>query len=78
MKKISRLRDVETPIGKARKKPIVIRFCWVTKKCFVETREGRVVAEPGDVIIEGIAGEVYPCGRKIFLSTYDIVSRGVL
>jgi hypothetical protein len=37
----------------------------------IETREGTMIAGPGDVIIRGVAGEVYPCKREIFEATYE-------
>lgn len=37
----------------------------------IHTREGTVVGEPGDYIIRGVAGEVYPIARDIFESTYE-------
>lgn len=37
----------------------------------IATREGVMVASPGDWIIRGVAGEVYPCKPEIFAATYD-------
>ena len=37
----------------------------------VETLEGKVRAAPGDFIIKGIKGELYPCRADIFLETYE-------
>jgi hypothetical protein len=42
----------------------------------VETLEGRMVAMPGDWIITGIKGEIYPCKPDIFEATYLSVSDG--
>uniref|UniRef100_A0A6M3KJ65 Uncharacterized protein n=1 Tax=viral metagenome TaxID=1070528 RepID=A0A6M3KJ65_9ZZZZ len=39
----------------------------------VDTLEGRHVAEPGDMIITGVNGEIYPCKPDIFLKTYELV-----
>lgn len=44
---------------------------------FIETLEGRMRAEPGDWIIRGIAGEIYPCKPEIFEASYDRASRQV-
>ncbi|RJP44494.1 hypothetical protein C4587_01785 [Candidatus Parcubacteria bacterium] len=42
--------------------------------CFyVPTLEGRHVASPGDWIIRGIKGEIYPCKPDIFAATYEPV-----
>lgn len=37
------------------------------------TLEGTVSASPGDFIIKGTAGELYPCKPKIFASIYEAV-----
>lgn len=46
-------------------------------KCFyrgqqliIPTLEGQMAANPGDWIIVGVAGELYPCAREIFAQTY--------
>lgn len=38
---------------------------------FVKTLEGVMKAEPGDWIIKGVKGELYPCKPDIFAATYD-------
>lgn len=40
----------------------------------IETLEGAMAASPGDWIIQGVAGEFYPCKPDIFAQTYDEVS----
>ena len=37
----------------------------------IETLEGTMLAEPGDWIIRGIKGELYPCKPDIFKETYE-------
>ena len=37
----------------------------------IHTLEGVMVANPGDFIIKGVAGEIYPCKPKIFAATYE-------
>ena len=37
----------------------------------IKTREGTMVASPGDWIIKGVAGEFYPCKPDIFAATYE-------
>jgi hypothetical protein len=37
----------------------------------IKTLEGTFRANPGDFIIQGIAGEFYPCKPQIFRETYD-------
>lgn len=36
----------------------------------IPTLEGDMAANPGDWIIVGVAGELYPCAREIFAQTY--------
>lgn len=42
---------------------------------FIVTLEGRMIAAPGDWMIQGIAGEIYPCKPDIFEKTYELVTR---
>ena len=45
--------------------------------CFelvIPTLEGDHTAEPGDMIIRGVAGEFYPCKPDIFEQTYERVA----
>jgi hypothetical protein len=37
----------------------------------VETLEGIMLARPGDWLIQGVAGEIYPCKPDIFAATYE-------
>lgn len=39
----------------------------------IETLEGIMTAEPGDYIIKGVKGELYPCKPDIFHMTYEPV-----
>lgn len=39
----------------------------------IHTMEGVMRADPGDFIIRGVKGEVYPCKPDIFELTYDKV-----
>lgn len=39
----------------------------------VNTLEGLMVAGPGDYLIRGIKGELYPCRQDIFEETYERV-----
>lgn len=40
---------------------------------FIKTLEGQMIANVGDFIIRGVAGEFYPCKPDIFADTYDEV-----
>jgi hypothetical protein len=53
---------------------------WVQEACqdragspslFIKTLEGVMEASPGDWIIRGMKGEIYPCKADIFAMTYD-------
>lgn len=44
----------------------------------IKTLEGDMVAEPGDWVIKGVKGELYPCKADIFAATYDPVEPGAL
>jgi hypothetical protein len=37
----------------------------------IDTLEGVMEARPGDWIIRGVKGELYPCKPDIFAATYD-------
>lgn len=39
----------------------------------IKTLEGVMVANPGDWIIRGVKGELYPCKPDIFAATYEPV-----
>ena len=46
---------------------------WAT----IHTLEGKMRANVGDWIIQGIKGEIYPCKPDIFEATYDAVEETV-
>lgn len=39
----------------------------------IHTLEGDMEAQPGDFVIKGIKGEIYPCKADIFQATYENV-----
>jgi hypothetical protein len=41
---------------------------------FIPTLEGLMQAKPGDYIIKGVKGEIYPCKPDIFELTYEPVN----
>jgi len=41
----------------------------------IRTREGSLKGVPGDWIMEGVEGEIYPCGAEIFAKTYEPATR---
>lgn len=42
--------------------------------CHIKTLEGLLLANTGDYIIKGVAGELYPCKPNIFEETYEQVT----
>jgi len=40
-------------------------------KLYIPTLEGTMTANPGDWIIRGVKGEIYPCKPDIFAATYE-------
>lgn len=40
----------------------------------INTLEGPIYASPGDWIIRGVQGELYPCKPDIFAATYEAVA----
>lgn len=42
-----------------------------TKLLYIQTLEGEMTGSPGDWIIQGVKGEIYPCKPDIFEATYD-------
>lgn len=56
-----------------RKKPVVIDAYQTDVEVKIETLEGVMTANPGDFIITGVKGEVYPCKPDIFEATYELI-----
>lgn len=47
------------------------RFLVVDGVAHITTLEGVMTAQPGDWIIRGVKGELYPCKPDIFAATYE-------
>lgn len=43
------------------------------QRCFCQTLEGEHLITPDDVLIRGVAGEIYPCKPGVFEQTYEVV-----
>ena len=56
-----------------RKKPILVAAYQTEVEIKIETLEGVMTASPGDWIITGVNGEVYPCKPEIFAKSYEQV-----
>ena len=69
------LTDAPDWIQDALKTPVVepgsIYFYSMSRCWAVKTLEGHHVIDPGDWIIRGVKGELYPCKPDIFQMTYD-------
>ena len=48
-------------------------FCPPDGTLSIPTLEGTMIANPGDWVIRGIKGELYPCKADIFDATYERV-----
>lgn len=44
---------------------------FIDGRLYIKTHEGVMAAEPGDYIIKGVQGEIYPCKPNIFEQTYE-------
>ena len=54
-----------------RKKPVVVQARMLNERMTIATREGTIVGEPGDWLIRGVEGELYPCADSVFRKTYE-------
>jgi len=71
---VEKLSDIKGIVEHFRKKPVVILAVEITEERIkIKTREGILFGYRGDFLIEGIEGEIYPCGREIFFKTYEKV-----
>lgn len=66
---------IDKPFVKVRKKPVEVE-AWrndTGESIHIETLEGVMEARPGDWIIKGVNGELYPCKPDVFEKTYEFV-----
>ncbi len=56
------------------KRFIPIRAISIPMLFAVHTKEGTMTGLPGDYLIEGVEGELYPCKKGIFEKTYQVQS----
>lgn len=42
---------------------------------WIDTLEGGHIVCPGDMVITGVAGEIYPCKPNIFEQTYEAIEK---
>jgi PGDYG protein len=60
---------------RALKKPIPILSLQINEPFEVETTEGIMRGQPGDWLMQGVAGELYICPDNIFKKSYDILDK---
>lgn len=53
------------------KKPVIVEAERLKKTAKIKTLEGTMLGKPGDWIITGVHGGVYPCKDDIFRETYE-------
>ncbi|KKL55028.1 hypothetical protein LCGC14_2259500 [marine sediment metagenome] len=70
MRRIEKLDDLDGERQLSEKRPIRVVTVQLTEEIEIATREGLLRGYPGDWVIEGIEGEIYPCGKDIFEKTY--------
>ena len=61
------------PFRHYRKKPVIIEAYQTNEEVYIQTLEGVMKANPGDWIIRGVKGELYPCKPDVFEATYEEV-----
>ena len=64
---------MSTDWRKFRKRPVVIEAYQTEAPLDIPTLEGVMHANPGDWIIRGVKGELYPCKPDIFEASYEPV-----
>jgi len=69
--RIGGLTFVLPKMQKYRKKPVVVEATRMGTTFSVETLEGVMTGKPGDYLIRGIKGELYPCDAEVFKNSYD-------
>ena len=57
----------------AKKRPVVVKATPMPAPFTVETKEGTMEGEQGDILIRGVEGELYPCDSEIFYKTYEVL-----
>lgn len=64
----NKVSEVTPWISEALENGVIIRY---GDKVLIFTLEGKLYANPGDYIIKGVKGELYPCKPDIFNATYE-------
>ncbi len=64
----------ELEFKQAIKKPIPVKCVQINEPFEVHTLEGVMKGQPGDWLMVGVHGEMYPCAQDIFKKTYDLIN----
>ena len=59
------------------KRPILHPYRIAQHDEVIQTREGAVPARPGDYVLTGVEGEVWPIAAEKFLATYEVAGATV-
>ena len=59
------------------KKKTLTKAVRMTELFQVETLEGVMEGQPGDMLMVGVNGEMYPCDAGVFAKTYEQAEPGV-
>lgn len=59
--------------SRVRKRPVIVEALQLDVAVEIDTREGTVRADPGDWLMRGVEGELYPCSADVFDATYETV-----
>ena len=62
---------IENDMKPCIKKPISVSATQIYGEFKVKTLEGEMTGNPGDYLMCGIDGELYPCAKDIFERSYD-------
>ena len=65
--------ELEEFLGEGNWTKLPGQYVGATVRIEVRTLEGWLMARPGDYIIKGVKGEVYPCKPNVFAATYERV-----
>ena len=68
---VSSKGDLKQPFRNYVKNPVTIDAIALTTPRIVDTLEGPVKANAGDILIHGVDGEYYPCNPQTFAETYE-------
>lgn len=56
-----------------RKLPVIVSAIRLNEPFEVDTLEGIMQGNPGDWLIKGVEGELYPCKNIVFKAIYEIL-----